>query len=94
MTLADEKVTVRAIVEAVASYVDGKSTLIQFEDWFIPSAWKQGAKATTKTSTLANEIYLRIAEYDRGHLDEDGLRTLLQEAVQKARKPAASRPAQ
>lgn len=81
MTRADEKVTVRAIVDAVDSYVDGSLTLTAFEDWFMPETWNLGAGRPTKASKLANEIWLRLAEHDMGHVDEHELKSLLRAAI-------------
>jgi len=51
-------------------YLAGLSTLKAFEDWFWITTWDTD-------SGLVGQIRLRLAEHDRGDLDEDELKSEL-----------------
>jgi hypothetical protein len=48
----------------------GSRSIEDFEDWFLPATWDTD-------DVLASQIRLRLAEHDRGDLDEDELRNML-----------------
>jgi hypothetical protein len=75
------------ILEAVDRYVHGDMTLVDFEEWFVPTAWDVSSTAGEGSALhdLAAEIYLRIAENDLGHLPEAELKKSLAVAADKAR---------
>jgi hypothetical protein len=79
------------ILEAVDKYVHGSITLLEFEEWFIPAAWNISGQVGNQApvEALAGEIWLRIAEHDRGHLPEDEMRKLLGEAADRAKTASA-----
>ena len=67
--------------EALARYVSGEVSLIQFQEWFIPRAWEIFAENTPGTA-LASEIEFLLAEFTNGDWTEPQIReTLKQYAV-------------
>lgn len=73
----------------LSSYLDGKSSLRQFREWFDVETWGLAAAPGSPARQLAGEIELRIAEYTNGHRSEDELRAVLQPLLQ--REPASKR---
>jgi len=48
-------------------YLDGKISLGQFEERFVPAAWGIPRTAKQGTLRLVGEIELRLAEFSNGH---------------------------
>jgi hypothetical protein len=78
-----------AIRTQLAHYLNGKSSLRQFRDWFDAETWGLAAEPDSPARQLAGEIELRIAEFTNGHRTEDDLRTLFQALLQ--REPISKR---
>ena len=66
----------------MAHYLNGKSTLRQFRDWFDVETWGLAAEPDSPLRQLGGEIELRIAEFTNGHLSEDDLRSMLKPLLQ------------
>ena len=62
----------------LGQYLDGKISLRQFEDWFVPAAWGIPRTASPGTLRLVGEIELRLAEFSNGHWTEPELRAKLE----------------
>ncbi|HLX63606.1 MAG TPA: hypothetical protein VKX17_20215 [Planctomycetota bacterium] len=70
------------IVEHVASYLDNRISLNEFQAWFVPAAWDVEAGTCEEvTFDLIRTIELYLAEYSSSHRTEDELRNLFKEAV-------------
>jgi hypothetical protein len=69
------------IRERVANYLQGKSTLAQFEDWFVPVAMSVEEATNPSAAELAYTIELYLAEYSSGHRTEAELADLLRREV-------------
>lgn len=59
----------------LASYLEGKNSLGEFQEWFIPAAWN--IESDNDAELIAGEIELRLAEYTSGHLSDSELRAEL-----------------
>lgn len=59
-------------------YLNGKSSLRQFREWFDVETWGLAAESDSPARQIAGEIELRLAEFTNGHLSEAELRALLQ----------------
>jgi hypothetical protein len=77
----------KQLLEAVERYLSGRSTLVEFEAWFVPVAWRIDASVGSQDplEALTGEIYLRLAQNDLGDLREPKLRELLADATTRAR---------
>ena len=85
--MPDRPDVLKQLIEAVERYLNGKSTLVDFEAWFVPVAWRIDASVGSQDplEALAGEVYLRLAENDLGDLREPELRELLTGAGARAR---------
>jgi hypothetical protein len=66
------------IREALARYVSGEISLVEFQEWFIPRAWEvlaEGGPAADVTSDLE----LLLAEFTNGQWTERDLREALKQ---------------
>lgn len=70
-------------------YLNGKSSLRQFREWFDVETWGLAAESDSPARQLAGEIELRIAEFTSGHRTEEDLRSSFQALLQ--REPATKR---
>src|SRR3954454_12488106 len=77
----------KQLLDALDRYLSGKTTLVAFEAWFVPVAWRIDASVGSDDplEALAGEVYLRLAENDLGDLREPELRELLAAATGRAR---------
>ena len=77
----------KQLLEAVERYLSGRSTLVEFEAWFVPVAWRIDASVGSQDplEALTGEIYLRLAQNDLGDLREPKLREVLADAATRAR---------
>ena len=73
----------REIRSHLARYLNGKSSLRQFREWFDVETWGLAAEPDSPVRQLAGEIELRIAEFTSGHRTEDDLRATLQPLLQR-----------
>jgi hypothetical protein len=60
------------IQEHLVSYLDGRESLVQFEDWFVVAAWDE--IDDSRAGQLAGDIEIRLAEFTNDHLPEPELR--------------------
>lgn len=67
-----------AIRTQLGRYLNGKSSLRQFREWFDVETWGVAAEKDSPVRQLAGEIELRLAEFTNGHLSEGELRAALQ----------------
>jgi hypothetical protein len=72
----------------LARYLDGETTLADFDAWFVPATWSVSRDEHPNAYDLTNEIYLALAEYANGHLTESELKQRLHPLVEA---PAAIR---
>lgn len=61
-----DKIDDTAIRVQLDRYLNGRSTLDEFEDWFSPATWDEAA-LTPEARELAGEIELRLSEFTSGH---------------------------
>jgi len=75
------------LLEALEHYLSGTTSLVQFEAWFVPVAWRIDASVGSQDplEALTGEVYLRLAQNDLGDLREPELRELLAGAVSQTR---------
>ena len=68
-------------------YLNGKSSLQQFREWFDVETWGLAGEADSPARQLGGQIELCIAEFTSGHRTEEDLRahlqSLLRETVSK-----------
>jgi hypothetical protein len=63
------------IRNGLSEWMDGKITLREFEDWFVPATWDIHQSGDEKAEDLADEIELRLSEYSGGYLSREDLRS-------------------
>ena len=66
----------------LASYLSGKISLEEFEDWFVSASWNVDKSENQVAINMVYEIELWISEYSDGFLDEDELKMLLRPIVE------------
>ena len=64
----------REIYAKASEFVDGKVSLRQFEEWFVPATWSVHRANDQVAESLADEIDLSISEHTDGLLSIDELR--------------------
>ena len=64
-------------------YVDGRISLDEFEDWFLPVLWNLGEHGEERDRQLAGSIGNLIAEATRGDRSVDSLHLELANAVRE-----------
>lgn len=69
------------IREAVARYVAGEITRMEFQEWFAPRAWDVLGEGPNPATDLVSEIELLLAEYGHGDWAEAELRERLAEVA-------------
>ena len=87
MAVSDRPDVLGQLLNAIRRYLCGRDTLVEFETWFVPVAWRIDASAGSPDplEALAGEVYLRLAENDLGDMREPELRELLAAAADRAR---------
>jgi hypothetical protein len=63
--------------ERLGEYVEGRSTLRQFQEWFIPIAWHVSGPNPNPTDDLSSMVELALAEFSNGHWTEQELKEIL-----------------
>jgi hypothetical protein len=66
-----------AIREKLSSYLVGKISLEEFEDWFVLESWNVAQSNNSNAVNLVYEIELWLAEYSDGHWSEKQLKNYL-----------------
>ena len=79
------------IKDRLADYLAGRQSLEQFEDWFMPLSWNI-TRDKTETPRLAGEVWLLLAEHDRGDRTDTDFKAALAEVL--ARETSAQTHAQ
>lgn len=74
-------VTVFHIRDRLSQWFDGKISLRQFEDWFVPATWDAHASGNARLEALVDEIELNLSEYTDRVIDLDQLRKELAKAI-------------
>jgi hypothetical protein len=69
-------VTEHHIREALARYVSGEVSLVEFHEWFIPRAWEVLAEGGPAAG-VASDLELLLAEFTNGQWTERDLREAL-----------------
>jgi len=64
------------------NYLNGQTTLRQFEEWFVPATWDVQDTDNPQLIETRNAIDARIAEYTNGDWSEDELRNFLRPYVE------------
>lgn len=70
------------IRQRLASYLDGETSLPDFNAWFVPATWNVGHDEDPSAYDLTNELYLRLAEHANGHWTETELKDRLRPLVE------------
>src|SRR5438128_2351866 len=65
----------------LADWIDGRSSLSEFEDWFVPETWNIHKASDAEAEDLTDEIELSLSEYSGGHLTLEQLKESLRERV-------------
>ena len=63
----------------LADWIDGKISLSEFEDWFVPETWNIHKANDAEAEDVADEIELSLSEYSGGHLTLEQLKESLKE---------------
>lgn len=63
----------------VTAYVSGRSSLREFQEWFVPVAWALDERENPDQVLVAGAIELLLAEWSNGHWTEDELKEKLSE---------------
>ena len=72
------------IRDHLADYVAGRTSLLEFDEWFIPETWDVDKSDDRPLIDLTYEIILRLAEYSSGDCSEAELKDLLRPLVTAA----------
>lgn len=72
------------IRDHLGDYVAGKTSLREFDEWFIPETWDVDRSGDQPLIDLTYEIILRLAEYSNGDCSETELKRLLRPLVTAA----------
>lgn len=85
----------KEILEQVLQFVSGQSSRDDLEDWVLRRTWSLKEEDDPETYRLAGQILLAMAEYTRGHLDDQELRERIKglpaELDLRTRDPLAGR---
>ncbi len=64
----------------LSQYLNGRATLQEFEDWFVPVLWDLAESRDEAARELAGDIHNLIAEASRGDRSPESLREELAHA--------------
>jgi hypothetical protein len=70
------------IRENLASYLLGKISLEDFEDWFVSASWNVDKSGNQIAINMVYEIELWLSEYSDGFRNENELKMLLRPLVE------------
>jgi|SRR6185436_1745912 len=62
------------IRQHIASFLAGKESLADFEDWLARNSWNMHKDSEQNAQDLVSDIELRLSEFSSGHLSEDELK--------------------
>jgi hypothetical protein len=63
----------------LADWINGRVSLSEFEDWFVPETWNIHKANDPEAEALADEIELSLSEYSGGYLSLGQLKENLKE---------------
>lgn len=63
----------------LAEWTDGKISLSEFEDWFVPETWNIHKANDLEAEDLVDEIELSLSEYSGGYLSVGELKKRLKD---------------
>ncbi len=72
------------IRQRLARYLDGETSLPDFNAWFVPATWNVGHDEDPSAYDRTNELYLRLAEHANGHWTEAELKDHVRPMVDAA----------
>ena len=67
----------------LAGWIDERTSLAEFEDWFVPATWDIHKSDDAEAENLTNEIELSLSEYSGGYSSEEQLRMSLNRLVRE-----------
>ena len=67
--------------EQLVNFLANKSSLDEFEDWFVQNSWNMHKDSDLAAQRLAYAVELRLAEHDAEHLPADDFRRELAELL-------------
>jgi hypothetical protein len=73
----------------LSEWIDGRISLSEFEDWFVPETWSIHMANDPEAEDLTDEIELTLSEYSGGHLSIALLKDRLKELAHVAHPFAA-----
>ncbi len=62
-------------------FLDGSTSLDDFEDWLIVTSWNMHTDSSDEAQRLAWAIELNLSEYSSNHLDAEELRVALNDLI-------------
>ncbi len=68
----------------LSDWLEGRISLSEFEDWFVPATWNIH-NSDASVEKLVDEIELRLSEYSGGYLEPKQLREELRAVVDAGR---------
>lgn len=77
-------VGVTEIRQHLADWLEGRISLEEFEDWFVPATWDIHRSKDAEAEELTDEIELNLSEYTSGHLSPCQLRESLGPLARRA----------
>jgi len=72
-------VTKNDLRKKLMAYVDDKTTLDEFKEWFIPLAWRDETERNPGLDEIVAEVELRLAEFSEEAWTEADLKRLLRQ---------------
>jgi|SRR5579863_9010386 len=63
----------REIREKLRELIEGRASLQQFQEWFVPATWDVHRESDPETEALVDEIELNLSEYSGSHLRAEEL---------------------
>jgi hypothetical protein len=73
--------TIAEIHDHLGQWLDGRISLREFEDWFVPSTWDVHRRGEPDLESLADEIELNLSEYSDGVVTLPELRREMANAI-------------
>lgn len=69
------------IREKLSDWINGKISLAEFEDWFVPATWNVHRSGDEAAENLVDEIELNLSEYSGGYLSREQLVVAMRSAL-------------
>jgi hypothetical protein len=74
----------------LSDWIEGRISLAEFEDWFVPATWNIHKGNDAAAEDLTDSIELSLSEYSGGYLTLEELREKLKGPVLAEREGARS----